>query len=120
MPTSFPKCKAFKQIFSNNKMLSDMSLFVTRHYIFKRELNRAINDINRVKTDIEIFNAAQSYVEAQKKELNEEERAHLEVDLLNKNKNFDTRLTEANRRYMYFENAKMDNIEKFKQIVDSM
>ena len=92
MPSSYPKFKSFEQLFKDNPTLSDMALFVSRHYIFTRELNRAKNDIHRIQQEIDIFNAAQDYVNIQKKDLNEDQRAHLEIEILNKTKSFKTKM----------------------------
>ena len=82
MPSSYLKFKAFEQLMKDNPILSDLALFVSRHYI-SRELTRAKNDIHRIQQEIDIFDAAKGYVEVQK-DLNDDQRAHLEIELLNK------------------------------------
>merc|ERR1712129_619246 len=98
-------------------VLAEIALFVSRHYIFCRELKRARADVDNLQKELQIFDAAQSFVEKKKKSLDEEQRAHLEVELLSKTKQFETKMNEAIRRRAYFEQAKAENICKYKKLI---
>merc|ERR1712079_945754 len=114
-----PQFLAFEQLLKENAVISNLALYCSRHYIFTRELNRARKDIERIEGEHEVFQSAQQYVDQQKDELTLDQRAHLEVEILNKTKSFDTKLCEAKRRATYFKQARMENIEKAKAIVNS-
>ena len=92
MPSSRPQFLAFEQLLKENVTVSNLALYCSRHYIFTRELNRAQRDLERIKAEREVFESAQQYVDQQKKELSMDQRAHLEVEILNKTKSFDTKM----------------------------
>ncbi|ETO35838.1 hypothetical protein RFI_01222 [Reticulomyxa filosa] len=98
---------------------------LSKQYIFEREWNRAMRDVENIEQEMKIFDVTQEKIkhtlESHDNELSKEgmnnqtmfeAKTNLMIELMNRDKQIRTRLDEANKRQQYFEKAKNDNIQQ--------